>query len=356
MLESMPTPHQVDPSVALGLDVGDRRGAAARGQGVLAVVLDLEGDAEIGPQGADQGVDRAVALAHHGAGLAVDQELGRHRGAAAAGRHLAAEQAYAGVVGQVRAGEHVPHLAGLDHRARVLGHRLDLLGELDLEPAGEVEPVLGVHDVGHAALARLAVDLDDRLVGAAGVARVDGKVGDLPVVVVVADGLESLLDGVLVGAGEGRVDEVAGVGVAGVDRHAGGELGHPAHPVDVAEVEGGVDALGEEVHGQGHDVDVAGALAVAEQGALDPVGAGQHGQLGGGHRGAPVIVRVEAEDDRVAVADGAAEPLDDVGVDVGSVHLDGVGQVDDDRSLRRGLDDAPSPPRRSPRRTPARSR
>ena len=65
---------------------------------------------------------------------------------------------------------------------------------------------------------------------------------------------------------------------------------------------------------------------------------GQDGELGGGHRRAPVVVRVEAEDDGVAVGDVPAEPLDDVGVDVGPVHLDGVGQVDDDRPLRRGLD------------------
>ena len=176
------------------------------------------------------------------------------------------------------------------------------LGELHLEAAGEVETVLRVHHVGHAALARLAVHLDDRLVGATGVARVDGQVGHLPLVVVVADGGEPLLDGVLVGAGEGGVDQVAGVGVAGVDGHPGGVLGHPADLVDVAEVEGRVDALGEQVHGQGDHVDVAGALPVAEQGALHPVGAGQHGQLGGGHRRAAVVVGVQAEDDRVAVA------------------------------------------------------
>jgi hypothetical protein len=126
---------------------------------------------------------------------------------------------------------------------------------------------------------------------------------------------------------------------ARVDGHPGGVLGHPAHPVDVAEVEGGIDALGEQVHGQGHHVDISRSLAVPEQRALHPVGPGQHGQLGRGHRGAAVVVGVQAEDDRVAVPDGPAEPLDDVGVDVGAVHLDGVGQIDDDRSLGGGLDD-----------------
>ena len=57
---------------------------------------------------------------------------------------------------------------------------LHLLGELDLQPARQVEPVVGVHQVGDAALARLAVDPDDRLVGAAGVLGVDGQVGHLP--------------------------------------------------------------------------------------------------------------------------------------------------------------------------------
>jgi hypothetical protein len=112
---------------------------------------------------------------------------------------------------------------------------------------------------------------------------------------------DPLLDGVLMRAGEGRVHQVAGVGVAGMDRHPGGVLGHPAHLVDVAEVELRVDALREQVHGQGDHVDVAGALAVAEERALHTVGPGQHRQLGRGHRGAAVVVRVQAEDDRVAV-------------------------------------------------------
>ncbi len=40
--------------------------------------------------------------------------------------------------------------------------------------------MLGLHDVGDAALARLRVDPDDRLVGAAHVVRVDGQVGHRP--------------------------------------------------------------------------------------------------------------------------------------------------------------------------------
>jgi hypothetical protein len=70
--------------------------------------------------------------------------------------------------------------------------------------------------------------------------------------------------------------------------------------VDVGEVDHRVDALGEQVERQRDQVDVAGALAVAEQAALDAVGAGHQPELGGGHAGAAVVVRVQRQHDRVA--------------------------------------------------------
>src|SRR5699024_1248387 len=104
-------------------------------------------------------------------------------------------------------------------------------------------------------------------------------------------GGEALLDGVLVGAGEGRVDEVAAVGVAGVDVHLGALLDGAPDLVDVGEVDLRVDALAEQVHAQGDEVDVAGALPLPEQAALDAVRPGHDGQLGRGHGGAAVVVR-----------------------------------------------------------------
>ena len=79
------------------------------------------------------------------------------------------------------------------------------------------------------------------------------------------------------------------------------------------------------------DVDVAGALAVAEQRALDAVGAGHHAELGGGDGAAAVVVRVQRQHDAVAVRTCAVEPLDHVGVDVRRVHLDRGRQVQDER-------------------------
>ncbi len=59
-----------------------------------------------------------------------------------------------------------------------------------------------------------------------------------------------------------------------------------------------VDALREQVHAQGDQVDVAGALALAEQTALDAVS--HQGQLGGGDGRTPVVVRVHGQADELA--------------------------------------------------------
>ena len=153
------------------------------------------------------------------------------------------------------------------------------------------------------------------------------------------EGLEALLDGILVRAGERRVDEVADVGVAGMHGQLVAVLGHAAQLVDVAQIQHWVDALGVHVERQGDDVDVAGALAVAEQGALDAVGAGHDPELGRCDAGAAVVVRVEAQDDVLAPRQVAVHPLDHVAVDVRRAHLDGRRQVDDDLVVDAGIDD-----------------
>ena len=114
-------------------------------------------------------------------------------------------------------------------------------------------------------------------------------------------------------------------------------LHRAADLVDVGEVDLRVDALAEQVHPQRHQADVAGALAVAEQAALDAVGAGHHRQLGGRDRGATVVVRVQRDRAVLAAGQLAREPLDLVGVDVGRRHLDRGRQVQDDLAARAGL-------------------
>src|SRR5699024_1248726 len=139
---------------------------------------------------------------------------------------------------------------------------------------------------------------------------------------------EGLVDRVLVRTGERGEHEVAAVGVTFVDADLVA-FGHGVDDVvDIGEVEFGVDALRVEVERDRDQVEVAGALSVAEQAPFDPVGAGHHAQLRGRDSGAPVIVRVQGYGHLVAVGHIAAEPFDLVRIRVRGAAFDGGGQVD----------------------------
>ena len=179
---------------------------------------------------------------------------------------------------EVRRIERAPDLGRGYLLARHVGDLLDHSHELDLQPPRQVEVVVVLEDVRDAALPRLAVDPDDRLVGAADVVRVDGQVGHLPKLLArFRVGLHALLDRVLVRARERGVDQLARIRMARVDRQLVARLHDPPDVVDIGDVKPRVHALAEQVHGQRDQVDVAGALAVSEQRALHALGAGHHG-------------------------------------------------------------------------------
>ena len=296
-----------------------------------------QGDAAVALQGIDKGGDRPVADPLDLPLGAVDRDRRSDAPLARArlGQQAVIDQADA-VAAEIGVLEQGPdHLAG-DFLAGAVGDLLDDLAELDLQAARQVEPVIGLQDIGDAALARLAVDPDHRLVAAAEILRVDRQVGHLPeIVVALFLRFESLLDRILMRAGEGREHQLAGIGMARMHRQLGAVLGGTHHLVDIGDDQTRIDALAEQVQGQRDDVDIAGALAIAEQGALDPVGAGHDRKLGRRHRGAAVVVRMQAQDQAVAVAHLAGEPFDLVGIDIGRRHLDRARQVDDHLLVRR---------------------
>src|SRR5450755_3528879 len=309
-----PYVHAAQPEVDAGQRRAERRDGAvpAARQGVL------------GAEGAHRRGDALDALLTHRAEL--DQLEG------------------AGL--QVLVGEDLPHLRRVHLAARIFGVPLDHVAELDLQAPRQVQMVVALHDVGHAALAGLRIDPDDGLVGPAYVPGVDGQVRHSPWHL--ADRLarlrgdplqvvEALLDRVLVRAGERRVDQIAGVRMALMDIDAGAVLGGAADLVDVAEVDHRVDALAVEVQPERHQVDVARPLAVAEQAPLDPLRPGQHRQLGIRGRGAPVVMGVHRQGDVLAPAQVPAHPLDLVGVDIGGGALDGARQVEHDLAVRAWL-------------------
>ncbi len=142
------------------------------------------------------------------------------------------------------------------------------------------------------------------------------------------------------GAGERGEHEVARVRVTLGNLDLVAVLNRLANLGNVRIVDLRIDALREHVQTQRDQIHVAGALAVAQQAALHAVGAGQHGQLGGCHAHAFVVVRVQGEHHGVTVVEVGGDVLHFVGEHVRRGHLHGGGQVDDHRVLGSRLDDA----------------
>ena len=114
-----------------------------------------------------------------------------------------------------------------------------------------------------------------------------------------------------------------------MNRHAGNALVGGADGIHVGEIQQGIDSLSIQVQGDGDEVEVAGALTVAEQGAFHAVGPGHQAEFGGRHAGAAVVVRVQADERLVAGLQVAAEPLDLVGVHVWRGDFNRGGQIQD---------------------------
>ena len=122
------------------------------------------------------------------------------------------------------------------------------------------------------------------------------QIGHLPDVAFLAGG-KCLLDGVLVRAREGRVDQVAHIRVTRMHRDLVAVLHHPADLIDVGEIQPWRNPLRVQVQRDVGQVAVAGALTVAEEAAFQPVGPGHQRQLGRRNARAPVVVRVHRQDD-----------------------------------------------------------
>src|SRR4051812_42894506 len=121
-------------------------------------------------------------------------------------------------------------------------------------------------------------------------------------------------------AREGREDKLAGVWVARMDRQSIAMLGDLFQRLDIRDIKAGIDSLREHIQGEGDDIDIAGTLAVAEQTALYAVRTGHHAKFSRSDGGAPIIVRVKRQDNRVPSFYVAGEPFDLVGINVGCCH------------------------------------
>src|SRR5687768_8358491 len=84
--------------------------------------------------------------------------------------------------------EQRPDLFGRQLLTSRIGDRLHDLAELDLQPSRHGDAVVALEQISDAALARLTVDANDRLVRAAHIARVDRQIRNLPNVALAARG------------------------------------------------------------------------------------------------------------------------------------------------------------------------
>src|SRR5690242_6450944 len=184
--------------LGLHLDIGRREGVGPGTHRMLAVIEHLE----VGNDGAakriDEGFDRSGAVA-------LDRPTVRQRclqPTAAPFGHSAVDGDRLGEIGLI---EEAPDLGAGRLLAGAVGPVLHDLRELDLGAARQVQPMIRLEEVGDAALARLAVDADHRLVAAPEILRIDRQVGYFPeLVVALLERLEAFLDRVLVRAGERR--------------------------------------------------------------------------------------------------------------------------------------------------------
>src|ERR1700737_2816947 len=96
---------------------------------------------------------------------------------------------------EISLAKHRPDIRRADLLAGAVGPVLDDAAEFDLKRARQFETVVGLQQVGDAALPRLAVDADHRLVAAAEILWIDWEVGHFPeLVVALRERLEALLD------------------------------------------------------------------------------------------------------------------------------------------------------------------
>ena len=146
---------------------------------------------------------------------------------------------------------------------------------------------------------------------------------------------ETLLDGVLVRTTEGGVDEVADIRMPRVNLELVAVFDGTANLIDVGEIDHGIDTLCVQIQCESSDVDVSGALSVAEHAALHSLRTGQDGQLGAGNARPAVVVRMHRQDHAVSSRKVVVHVLDLVCIDIRRRHLHGGRQIEDDRPLLR---------------------
>lgn len=296
-------------------DIAHGAGIGSGAQRVLGVALDFDRREVCLAQGVNEGSDRAVAGALNRHRLVLEDEVGFDCDLLAALNGPESAKADGACAEDIGFQEKFVDFLGFEFGAFFVRDRVDDATEFLLEHFRKLVAEFRLEEVCDAAFAGLGIDSNDRFVAASDICGIDGNVERIPRI---AFGLvgPGFLDGILMRTAEGRESKVAGVGVAGMNLHAGAALVHLADGIEAAEVEVRVDAVCVEIECDRDDIEVARSLSDSEERALDPVGSSKEGQFGGGSARATVVVGVQRENREGASCQVAGHPLDLVGVDV----------------------------------------
>ena len=140
-------------------------------------------------------------------------------------------------------------------------------------------------------------------------------------------------------AGKGGEDQIAAIGVARMDGQLVAIFNNFAHFRDVAEIQHRIDTAGDHVHAQGYDIDIAGPLPIAKQGAFDAVSTCHLGKFRCDHARSPVIMGMNRQDQTVPPGEMAMHPFNGIRIDIGRGNFHRRGQVQDTGLLGRWFPD-----------------
>ena len=235
--------------------------------------------------------------------------------------------------------EGLPDIRSVQLAPEAIGHALDMGAEIRLHLLGQLEALVLFQHPGKAAFSALRIDADDRFVAAAQIGRVDWEVRHAPALVVLfRAGAEAFLDGILMATRKRGVDQLAAIGMPRMDRQFVAIFDRADHPVDIREIERGIDALRVHVEGHRNEAAIARPLAVSEQAAFDSVCPCHQRQFRRRDAGSAIVMGVQRDDRAIAIGQVADEIFDLIGVDIGRRRFHCGGQVQDDRMLGRGCE------------------
>jgi len=208
-----------------------------------------------------------------------------------------------------------PQSGGVQLLAGIVHHRLHHLTELDLEAPRQLHAIFRFEQIRYSTLARLTVHADHGVVTTPQVLRVDRQIGHLPDIAVTSR-CKGLLDCILMRAGERGVDQVTRIGVTRVHRQLIAIFNAASHFINVRKIEIRRNALRVKVQRNIDDIDISRALTIAKQATLQAISARHQREFACRRAGAPIIVRVDRQHDRITTCQMAMHPFDHVRKDV----------------------------------------